>query len=508
VPFKKKLVVVFCAMTVPLAVIGAQALWGVREQLTTLRRLQLGLSRARVFAEVESLTYRKVRKIRDYLSGQDATARAQFEWLDAQSKSKLAVWKAAIDEPSDLQHARRFEELDGELGRLARHLFSLFEDGRREEALQLAQRELNDRLLPSLDATITGIYASSRTRNVERAFSEAEASARSTTRVLIAIVALSALLSGIFSFVIARNLARPIEQLRSVMERVGEGDFERAQALDVSGKDEIGDLARAFVQMAERLRLAQEALRQKIDTLRETQSQLVQSEKLASLGQMAAAVAHGLRNPLASIRAATQLSLHRLPAESPLRESLSAVIGEVDRLEKRIVHLLDFTKPVAFAPSATSLRELLEGVVGVFDEKLAKQGVRLQVELAPALPDAWVDASQVEQAVIEVVANALDAMPGGGSLAVAARSRTPAGDKGVVELTIEDTGDGIAACDLPRVGEPFFTTKAEGTGLGVAIARRFVEQNQGEFVIASVGEKGTLVTISLPALRAPGGAGG
>jgi signal transduction histidine kinase len=292
------------------------------------------------------------------------------------------------------------------------------------------------------------------------------------------------------------------------MDRVGEGDFERAQALDVSGKDEIGDLARAFVQMAERLRAAQEALRQKIDTLRDTQSQLVQSEKLASLGQMAAAVAHGLRNPLASIRAATQLSLHRLPPESPLRESLSAVIGEVDRLEKRIVHLLDFTKPVAFAPSATSLRELVEGVVGVFDEKLAKQGVRLRVELAPALPDAWVDASQVEQAVIEVVANALDAMPGGGALAVAARSRTPAGDRGVLELTIEDTGDGIAACDLPRVGEPFFTTKADGTGLGVAIAKRFVEQNQGQFVIASVGEKGTLVTISLPALPAPGGAAG
>jgi signal transduction histidine kinase len=132
----------------------------------------------------------------------------------------------------------------------------------------------------------------------------------------------------------------------------------------------------------------------------------------------------------------------------------------------------------------------------------------LRVELAPALPDVWVDASQVEQAVIEVVANALEAMPGGGALAVAARPRTPPGDRGVLELTIEDTGDGIAACDLPRVGEPFFTTKADGTGLGVAIAKRFVEQNQGQFVIASVGEKGTLVTISLPALPARGGAAG
>jgi signal transduction histidine kinase len=395
---------------------------------------------------------------------------------------------------------RAYEVLDGQVVLLAAHLFSLFDDGKREQALRLVEEDLNGRLLPALDGTITAIYTSSRTRNVQRAFGEVEASARSTALLLVIIIAASAISIASFSVVIARTLARPVEQLKATMDGVGEGDFDRAQALDVSGKDEIGDLARAFVRMSERLQRAQEELRHKIDTLRDTQSQLIQSEKLASLGQMAAAVAHGLRNPLASIRAATQLTLRRLPSESPLREHLTAVIEEVDRLEKRIVHLLDFTRPVAFAPAPTPLQGLVEEVVAVFGEKISKQGVHLTVGFDPSLPEAWVDAAQVEQAIIEVMGNALEAMPDGGSLAVAVRSPAPGGVAGALRLTVEDTGEGIAAQDLARVTEPFFTTKADGTGLGLAIAKRFVVQNGGEFVISSAGREGTVVTLTLPAV--------
>jgi signal transduction histidine kinase len=498
VTFKKKLLVAFCIMTAPLAVVGALALWSVREQRATLGRLQLSLSRARIFGEVESSTYRKVRKIRDYLGGQDPAAKAEFERLDALSRSKLAEWKAATVDPADLGLVSGFERLDRELGELAARLFSLFEDGHGEQALRLVQEDLNGRLLPSLDGTITTIYARSRTHTVQHAFDDIEASAHTTTLLVVVIVGASAIFSALLSILIARNLARPVEALKAIMDRVGEGEFDQAQALDASGTDEIGELARAFVRMAERLKRAQQDLRNKIDSLRETQSQLVQSEKLASLGQMAAAVAHGLRNPLASIRAATQLSLHRLPAASPLREHLSAVIAEVDRLEKRIVHLLDFTKPVAFSPAPTSVQGLVEGVVGVFDEKLSKQGVRLHLDLDAQLPEAWVDASQVEQAIIEIMANALEAMPSGGSLSLAARFREQGADRSAVEVAIADTGEGIPACAIPRVTEPFFTTKADGTGLGLAIAKRFVEQNKGQFGISSVEAKGTVVTITLP----------
>jgi signal transduction histidine kinase len=130
--------------------------------------------------------------------------------------------------------------------------------------------------------------------------------------------------------------------------------------------------------------------------------------------------------------------------------------------------------------------------------------VRLRLDIGASLPEAWVDAVQVEQAIIEVVANALEAMPGGGSLRVSALAGSRDGGPRVVEVTIEDTGEGIPEAALPRVAEPFFTTKADGTGLGLAIAKRLVEQNKGRFDIASAADKGTVVTITLPALEAAG----
>jgi signal transduction histidine kinase len=183
------------------------------------------------------------------------------------------------------------------------------------------------------------------------------------------------------------------------------------------------------------------------------------------------------------------------------------VIEEVDRLEKRIAHLLDFARPAGLSPSATSVREMVMAVVGIFEEKLAKQGVRLCLELEAAVPEVWIDASQIEQAILEVMTNAVEAAPAGGSLRVAARAGEQAGDARVVELTIEDDGDGIPDEILPRVVEPFFTTKADGTGLGLAIAKRFVEQNKGGFAISSPERKGTAVTLTLPVAPADHGVG-
>ncbi len=495
--FKTKLLTAFCIMAVPLAIIAGLALRSVRKQAAAVARLQVSLARARIFSEVESATYRKIRKIRDYLSEQEPMAKHEFQRLDELSRARLAEWKATIVDADERPFARSFEELDAEVSAVAERAFSLSEQGRREQAVTLVQQELNGRLLPAMDGLNTTIYINSRTRNIHRAVAEVEATARSTSLELVGIAIASVVFSGLFSISIARSLARPIERLKAAMDRVGEEEFE-ADGLVLGAKDEIGDLARAFVRMAERLQGAQQDLRHKIDTLRDTQSQLVQSEKLASLGQMAAAVAHGLRNPLASIRAATQLTLLRLPADSPLREHLTAVIDEVDRLERRVVHLLDFARPVAFAPAPTSLQGLVKGVLGVFAEKIAQQGVELKVALEASLPEAWLDASQVEQAIIEVVANALEAMPGGGLLTLQAVAATQAAHPGAVRLTIGDTGAGIPSEALSRVVEPFFTTRADGTGLGLAIAKRFVELNKGRFEISSQERKGTVVTITLP----------
>jgi signal transduction histidine kinase len=481
--FKTKLLLAFLVMVVPLAVIGAQAWRNVQQETVALRTLEESLSRARIFAEAESVIYRKLRKIRDYLSGWDGNAKRDFEQLDARVQGKLEDWKRATVDPEDRRLARALEELDAEIGAIGRRAFALYEDRRQDQAHRLIREELNGRLLPALDATIRTIYTSSRTHNIQRAFRNVQATERSTTMILIVIVLASALFGVAFSVLVARSLARPVRELQTMIDLVGAGDFARARAVPVRSRDELGELARTFAAMAERLQRAQR--------------ELVQSEKLASIGQMSAAVAHGLRNPLASIRAATQLSHHQLPPGSPQREHLQAVIAEVDRLERRISHLLDFTKPVAFAPAAEPVRDLVDRALSVFPERLVRQGVDLRVDVDRALPAAWVDGPQIEQALLEVIGNGLDAMPKGGTLTVSAAAASTNGIPAIT-VSIQDSGEGIPEAALARVAEPFFTTKADGTGLGLAIARRFVEQNRGVLTFASRENQGTLVTITLP----------
>jgi signal transduction histidine kinase len=273
----------------------------------------------------------------------------------------------------------------------------------------------------------------------------------------------------------------------------------------VRSKDEIGELAQAFAGMTENLKRSHEAmarlnheLEAKIKKLEETQAQLIQSEKLASIGEMAAAVAHGLRNPLASLRAAAQVTLHHVADESVAHTHLKMVIAEVDRLDRRISHLLAFSRPGRFRPLSEQLSRLIDGLVPTFAGPLRDRGIRLELDLQGDLPDVYVDPIQVEQALGEIFSNALDAMPEGGSLRIRGYRQPANGKAGGVVVEITDTGGGIAERILPSVCDPFFTTRAEGTGLGLAIAKRYVAQNGGELNIASTPGVGTTVAVTLP----------
>ena len=482
---RRKLLVAFSIMTVPLLVIGGLTLWNIREENQALRALEEGLGRVRIFAELESAVHRQVLKIRDYLTGWDRGAKREFDWLDRVVRELAEEWKGAVSHPEDVQLAEDFDRLYREIKDLAERAFNAYDGGRRDEAIRLVQQELDGRLFADLDRKIKAIYRSSRTHNVKSALDRLEAIQGFTRMFLIVSVLSSVVLVALSSILISRNLARPVEELKRAMDIVGAGRLDAAIA--VRSRDEIGELARSFTHMTQKLK--------------ETQDQLIQSEKLASLGQMAAAVAHGLRNPLASIRAATQLSLRRVPREDPLREQLGSVIGEVDRLEKRITHLLDFTKPSPYRPVTEKPEQLFQDVLPTFSEKFTQQEIQLRVDYAGDLPEVWVDPFQIELALLEVIANAVEAMPKGGMLTISACRREQGGSThgGTdVEIVIVDTGGGIPEDVRTHVFEPFFTTKADGTGLGLAIAKRLIEQNKGTLTIASTGGQGTSVRITLP----------
>ena len=154
-----------------------------------------------------------------------------------------------------------------------------------------------------------------------------------------------------------------------------------------------------------------------------------------------------------------------------------------------------------------SVPQLIEGLLPAFSEPMRERGVELRVELPPGLPEVRVDPMQLEQALLEIISNALDAMPDSGRLSIEARSEGEGNSAGDVTIAITDTGRGIPEHVLPSVCEPFFTTRPEGTGLGLAIAKRYVEQNGGRLEIASRRDAGTVVRVRLPAAareEAPG----
>ena len=500
--FQRKLLLGFSLMVLPVLLVGIQAVWNNREERAALRALGESMARTRTYAELETVLFRQSRQIWGFLTGTDQEARAEFFRLEPEIAERLDRWKRTLTS-DEMDLATDVEQLHAQMFDVGKRIISLYQTGQRSAALALANTELKDRLLPALSAKNKEVYGAARAHSLQRAYARLDEILRTEQNLLSLIIVLALILGIAASILISRGLARPIHQLKAAMEVVGAGHLDHEVA--VRSKDEIGELAQAFAGMTENLKRSHEAmarlnqqLEAKIKKLEETQAQLIQSEKLASIGEMAAAVAHGLRNPLASLRAAAQVTLHHVADESVAHTHLKMVIAEVDRLDRRISHLLAFSRPGRFRPLSEQLSRLIDGLVPTFAGPLRDRGIRLELDLQGDLPDVYVDPIQVEQALGEIFSNALDAMPEGGSLRIRGYRQPANGKAGGVVVEITDTGGGIAERILPSVCDPFFTTRAEGTGLGLAIAKRYVAQNGGELNIASTPGVGTTVAVTLP----------
>ena len=482
--FQQKLLLGFGLMVLPVLLVGAEA---VRSNLLERRALEtLGesLTRTRTYSEVETAMFDQSEVIWRSLSGLEPNAREEFRLTTQVVDYWMDRWSSELqsDEQELAEGVRRIET---EIRAVADSVFVLEDAGRRAEAYAMAKAQLKQRILPALTEMNHLIYRRAREFSVSRAFSRV-AEIVNTERTLLFWILLLSVGAGVAgAWLIARGLARPIAELRQAMTVVGAGDLDHP--ITPRSQDEIGDLARSFQEMTLKLRQSREELQA-------AQARLLEQEKLASVGQMAAGVAHGLRNPLASLRASAQLAL-RHPESAAARESLQSMISEVDRLDKRITHLLTFSRPAPLHAMREDVASLVTGVLSAMQQLLAERGVTLRAELPEGLPEAMLDPMKIEQALNELIANALDAMPGGGVLTIAART----GESGAgVILEVTDTGRGIPADVLPSVCDPFFTTRPEGTGLGLAIARRFVEQNGGRLEVRSEVGRGTTITLHFP----------
>lgn len=240
--------------------------------------------------------------------------------------------------------------------------------------------------------------------------------------------------------------------------------------------------------------------------LRTVQAQLVAAGRMAAIGEVVAAVAHGIRNPLANIRASAQVALldcHACDARPMATANLRNVISEVDRLASRVGELLRFVRPSERRAQRIDLDDVLHQSLESLAGRLRSTKVDVVERLTPALPAVIGDPALLEQAFAAILENALDAMGDGpGVLTVVTGSQTTsAGDVEVV-AEMRDTGEGIASGNLAKVFELFFTTKSQGTGLGLALAKKFIEGYGGRLTVTSTVGEGTLVRAIFPAAAA------
>jgi two-component system NtrC family sensor kinase len=307
---------------------------------------------------------------------------------------------------------------------------------------------------------------------------------------------------------------RPVKQLMAGMHRVAAGDLE--YRLPVLWDDELGDLATSFNKMAAEVGGVQakieEQVRRKTAELERVYKTLLHSEKMASIGKLAATVAHEINNPLFGILTYARLVLrellkHEIPERDEMAEQLQTIERESKRCGDLVKTLLTFSRQAPSIRQPNDLNTVVHRAVLLVQHKLAMQNIELQENLAADLPPALCDANQIQQVVLVLMVNASEAMPKGGRLTVSTQFD---GHTDQCVVRVKDTGAGIPADVLPRIFDPFFTTKEDQnrTGLGLAVAHSIVQQHAGDIVVDSTPGVGTEFQVALPiAAAVPAGVG-
>jgi signal transduction histidine kinase len=279
---------------------------------------------------------------------------------------------------------------------------------------------------------------------------------------------------------------RPLRRLRDAARRVAAGNYD--ERVDERGPTEVAELARELNTMAR--------------AVEERERKLVRTEKLAAISTMAAMITHEVRNPLSSIGLNTELleeELRDVKDGDEARQLCSAIHREVDRLAEITEHYLAFSKLPKPKIAAEHVNAMIGALADFVREDLALKRVELRAELAPDDPVALIDAAQIRQCLVNLVNNAADAVVANGGGRVAIRTRRQ-GDRVVIE--VEDDGVGIASDVLPKLFDPFFSTKEKGSGLGLALTQQIVRDHGGDIAVASTVGRGTTFTVGVPAQAA------
>jgi signal transduction histidine kinase len=368
-------------------------------------------------------------------------------------------------------------------------------------------------------------------------------------KVILITVIFDAIVLIVFgSFLLSRVLVKPVKDLVRLTKKISEGDF--SQKIEVATQNEMGELIGSFNRMVERLKENQDSLEQHLESLEsanrqleETQEELIRTEKLASIGRFAAGVAHEVGNPLGAILGYTSILKKEGIDPEEAKDYMKRIEGEIDRINKIVRELLNFARPSKLEIRDVEINKIIENTLSLLSYQKDFKNVETKLELQSDLPMVKGDESQLSQVFINVILNAIDAMPNGGVLQIqtgahvvedlnadwprriypsrrqsdpvesdyshlrkhrpfsTALTKFSKGDR-LVRVRISDTGNGIKKQDLENIFDPFFTTKApdKGTGLGLSISLKIVESLGGEIRVESEEGKGASFEIYFPTI--------
>lgn len=304
-------------------------------------------------------------------------------------------------------------------------------------------------------------------------------------------------LTAVTALVLQRQVVRPVRELLEGITRVGEG--QTPGPLTTQRRDELGQVARAFNRMTEHLGTARQRLVEESERAIELERQLRRAAALTVMSKLASGIAHDVSTPLNVISARAEFALRALPVGHPSREDLEIILAQIDRIATAVRSLEDVARPLPLRRRSVLVADVVYRMLALVESTARRSGIRLAASVAPDVPPVLADANQLQQVLLSLLLNALEATPEGGRINVSARRLQRDGRFGVA-LAVTDTGSGIPPDNLPRIFEPFFTTRpsAEGFGLGLTVCREIVAAHGGELDVESREGAGTTFTVWLP----------
>jgi two-component system NtrC family sensor kinase len=318
------------------------------------------------------------------------------------------------------------------------------------------------------------------------------------------IAVLFAIILVVILFFITSTIIRPLQNMVFATHKIACGDMN--YKVDINFQDEVGQLAQSFNQMTGALKIANQKLIQWGETLekrveertkklKDIQDSMIQSEKMASLGKIAAGVAHEINNPLTSILINTHLMMEKTSKKSPFQENLNMIAEETLRCSDIVKGLLEFARQNPPQKSYVDINEIVNTVTGILEKQVTLKNIKILKDMKADLPLIQVDASKIKQVFWNLIINAAEAMPEGGTLTISSRLSK---SEQLIEIEFLDTGIGISDEQKKKLFDPFFTTKGGGTGLGLAVSYGIIEQHQGKIEVKSQLSQGSSFTVSLP----------